>query len=110
MNRIESSRNMPVRSQTPPPASGTDIGQAFRFQVAAARELLARTAELPSSKRELLGVLSEYRAALFTFAVENDEPRLGRRVAALTDRVDVLRMHPAVICEMACVSAGGTAR
>jgi hypothetical protein len=109
MNWTESPQSVAVRIQTPPPADGTDISQAFLSQVAAARELLARTAELPSSKRELLAVLSEYRAALFTFAVENDKPRRGRRVAALTGRVDVLRMHPAVICEMARVSAGGTA-
>jgi hypothetical protein len=108
MNWAESPQDISVRAQSPPAAAGTDVIQAFRSQVAAARELLARTAELPNSKRELLAVLSEYRAALFTFAVENDKPRWGRRVTALTGRVDVLRMHPAVICEMARVSAGGT--
>jgi hypothetical protein len=36
------------------------------------RDLLARTAELPGSKRELLAVLNEYRAALFAFAAESD--------------------------------------
>jgi hypothetical protein len=109
MNWTESPKSMPVRSQTPPPASSTDIGQSFWSQIAAARELLARTAELPSSKRELLAVLSEYRAALFTFAVESDKPRRGRRTAVPAGHVDVFRMHPAVICEMARVSAGGTA-
>ena len=33
--------------------------------VAAARDLLARTAELPGSKRDLLAVLGEYRRAVF---------------------------------------------
>jgi hypothetical protein len=109
MNWTEDPNRVAVRSRTPPPADGADSSQALRSQVAAARELLARTSELPSSKRELLAVLREYRAALFTFAVENDKPRRGRRIAMLTGRADVLRMHPAVICEMARVTAGGTA-
>ena len=46
--------------------------QATAVFVAAARELLARTAELPDSKRELLSVLGEYRAALFAFAAQGD--------------------------------------
>jgi hypothetical protein len=109
MNWTESPHSMSIRGQTPPVGGCADVVQTFRSQVAAARELLARTAELPSSKRELLTILNEYRAALFAFAVENDDPRRGRRRAALTCRVDVLRMHPALICEMARVSAGGTA-
>jgi hypothetical protein len=110
MNWTENPRDISVTSLIPSPAGSTDIGQAFWPQVAAARELLARTAELPSSKRELLAILSEYRAALFTFAVENDKPHWGRRVAVLAGRVDVLRLHPAVVvCEMVRVSAGGTA-
>jgi hypothetical protein len=40
--------------------------------VAAARDLLARTAELPASRRELFEVLSEYRAAVHAFAVASD--------------------------------------
>jgi hypothetical protein len=36
---------------------------------AVARELLARTSELPRTKRELLAVLSEYRTALVAFAM-----------------------------------------
>jgi hypothetical protein len=40
--------------------------------VAAARELLVRTAELPRTKRELFAVLSEYRAAVHAFAVGTD--------------------------------------
>jgi hypothetical protein len=45
--------------------------QAPRAAVAAARELLARTAELPASKRGLLTVLGEYRKAVF--ALVNDD-------------------------------------
>ncbi|MHB1593319.1 MAG: hypothetical protein ACYCO9_08475 [Streptosporangiaceae bacterium] len=35
-----------------------------QFRLEDARELLARTVELPSDQRGLLGVLCEYRAAL----------------------------------------------
>jgi hypothetical protein len=120
-------------SQTSPPAGGANIVQASWSQAAAARALLARTAELPGSKHELLAVLSEYRAALFAFAVENDKPCWGRRIrpeqltrttgltAASTDaasarlpmlpgRVDVLRGRPAIICELDRGSAGGAAQ
>jgi hypothetical protein len=38
-----------------------------------ARELLARTAELPGSKRELLMLLNEYRATVYAFAAAADE-------------------------------------
>ena len=40
--------------------------------VAAARDLLARTAELPATRRELFAVLSEYRAAVHALAVGPD--------------------------------------
>jgi hypothetical protein len=40
---------------------------------AAARELLGRTTELPNSKRELLAILNEYRAALFALACQVDD-------------------------------------
>jgi hypothetical protein len=39
-----------------------------------ARELLARTCELPSSKRALLVILTEYRHALHGLAVGKDAP------------------------------------
>ena|ERR1035438_588746 len=42
----------------------------LQYDVALARELLSRTAELPSSKRDLLAVLTEYRRALVALAVE----------------------------------------
>jgi hypothetical protein len=51
---------MPAAPQAPPPAVNAD-------HVAAARELLVRTAELPGTRRELMDVLSEYRTALFAF-------------------------------------------
>jgi hypothetical protein len=38
-----------------------------------ARELLARTAELPGSKRELLLMLNDYRAAVYALAAAADE-------------------------------------
>jgi hypothetical protein len=52
-----------------PAASDAEAVRTWHLNVAAARQLLIRTAELPDSKRELLDVLSEYRAALFAFAV-----------------------------------------
>jgi hypothetical protein len=57
---------------TSPLAHAAGSIPAPRFGVSAARDLLARTAELPDSKRELLAVLSEYRAAVFAFASESD--------------------------------------
>ena len=42
----------------------------LQYDVALARELLSRTAELPSSKRGLLGVLTEYRRARVALAAE----------------------------------------
>jgi hypothetical protein len=56
------------------PAGDAGSIPAPRFGASAARDLLARTAELPGSRRELLAVLSEYRAALFAFAAEGDQP------------------------------------
>jgi hypothetical protein len=38
-----------------------------------ARELLVRTVELPGGERELLAVLSEYRAALSALIAEGDK-------------------------------------
>jgi hypothetical protein len=46
--------------------------QAQRARVGAARDLLARTFELPASGRDLLAVLSEYRAALHAFTTDHD--------------------------------------
>ena len=46
-----------ILQDTPPPADNAD-------HVAAAHALLGRTAELPAARRELMNVLSEYRAAL----------------------------------------------
>jgi hypothetical protein len=45
-----------------------------RSLLTAAQDLMARTAELPDGRRELLAVLSEYRHALFALAVENYQP------------------------------------
>jgi hypothetical protein len=47
--------------------------QGLRLIAAAARELLGRTTELPNSKRELLAILNEYRAALFALACKDDD-------------------------------------
>jgi hypothetical protein len=58
-------------NRTPPPSTGSsEVSPADRLPMTAARELLARTAELPSSRRELLEVLTEYRNALFACAIE----------------------------------------
>ena len=38
-----------------------------------ARDLLVRTCELPSSRRELLAVLSEYRAAVHALVVASGQ-------------------------------------
>ena len=58
------------------PAARPDADRtpAPRFGVSAARELLARTAELPGTKRELLAVLNEYRAAVHAFATQAEKP------------------------------------
>jgi hypothetical protein len=52
----------------PPPPSNAD--HQAEDHIVAARELLARTAELPNTRRELMNILSEYRAALFSFAID----------------------------------------
>jgi hypothetical protein len=46
--------------------------------LAAAQELLARTAELPTSRRELLTVLGEYRRALHALAGRGGAPQPSR--------------------------------
>ena len=45
-------------------------GPRLQYDVDLARELLSRTAELPSSKRDLLAVLTEYRHALAALAAK----------------------------------------
>jgi hypothetical protein len=58
-------------NRTPPPSTWqSEVPPADRLPVAAARALLVRTTELPSSKRELLDVLTEYRNALFACAIQ----------------------------------------
>jgi hypothetical protein len=56
--------NLAATVGVPPPSGGN------ADRLAAARELLARTAELPDTRRELMNILSEYRAALFSFAID----------------------------------------
>jgi hypothetical protein len=53
-----------------PPPPGGNADRCAADHIAAARELLARTAEFPDARRELMNVLSEYRAALFCFAID----------------------------------------
>ncbi len=60
MNSLTPARPMP--SRTPPVAVPARA-------VAAARDLLARTSEVPASNRGLLMMLTEYRAALHALAV-----------------------------------------
>jgi hypothetical protein len=48
-----------------------------RMDRASARDLLARTAELPDTRRELLDVLIEYRAAVWAFAFAQPEAASG---------------------------------
>jgi hypothetical protein len=52
------------------PECGLNGPPRLRYDVALARELLSRTAELPSNKRGLLAVLTEYRHALAALAAE----------------------------------------
>jgi len=59
----------PIAADSPPPPSGNTDHRA-PDHIAVARELLARTAELPDTRRELMNILSEYRAALFAFAID----------------------------------------
>jgi hypothetical protein len=56
----------------PPPAQNPPPLPTPHSLAAAARELLARTAELPGSKRDLMAVLSEYRAVVHAFAAAAD--------------------------------------
>jgi hypothetical protein len=53
---------------------------AARCNVTVARELLARTAELPDSKRGLLAVLGEYRKVLYSLTVEPYPAETGREL------------------------------
>ena len=59
----------PSAAGAPSPPSGNADHRAADH-IAASRDLLARTAELPDTRRELMNVLSEYRAALFAFAID----------------------------------------
>jgi hypothetical protein len=61
---------MSASTSAPQPAGDDAVTHTESFDATAARELLARTAELPATKRELLDVLSEYRAAVFAFAFQ----------------------------------------
>jgi hypothetical protein len=63
--------NLAATAGAPPPPGGNADHRA-EDHIAAARELLARTAELPDTRRELMNILSEYRAALFCFATDAD--------------------------------------
>jgi hypothetical protein len=70
MTSSQSCEGAPAMPGAPEPAtSDPEALRAWQMNVAAARQLLIRTAELPNTKRELLDVLSEYRAALYAFAV-----------------------------------------
>ena len=66
----------------------------LQYDVALARELLCRTAELPSSKRGLLAVLTEYRRALVALAAE---PSAGGS-AALDDHITAALIKDAGPC------------
>jgi hypothetical protein len=69
------SRSSPAPGMVRPPqrTTGEPVAtQGPRLTAAAARELLGRTAELPNSKRELLAILNEYRAALFALVCKDD--------------------------------------
>lgn len=46
----------------------TPTAEALRLLGEIGRGLLSRTAELPDTERELLGVLAEYRYAVYGFA------------------------------------------
>jgi hypothetical protein len=59
----------------PQPSGGTGPAETPGSLITAARDLLARTAELPASKRGLHAVISEYRAAVFAFTTETDPQR-----------------------------------
>ena len=61
-----------------PPLPSRNADHQAEDRIAAARELLARTAELPDTRRELMNVLSEYRAALFAFAIDYERLELHR--------------------------------
>ena len=60
-----------------------DQAQRSVYDAALARELLAGTAEFPSSKRALLAILTEYRHALHDLAVR---PAAAAQVPTATTR------------------------
>ena len=53
------------------------------YDAALARELLARTAELPSGRRALVAILTEYRRALHDLAAGHGEADPDHRVRPL---------------------------
>jgi len=60
-----------------PPQPEADDGRTIevsRSLIIAARELMARTVELPSSKRGLVAFLDDYRRMMFQIAVQNYQP------------------------------------
>jgi hypothetical protein len=58
-----------VSGPTISPEGEPETVQVSASLVAAARDLLARTVDLPGSRSALFAVLSEYRAAVHAFAV-----------------------------------------
>ncbi len=61
------------------PACVVSGGQRPPYGAALARELLSRTGEIPSSRRGLLAILTEYRHALSALAAESAEVTDGGR-------------------------------
>jgi hypothetical protein len=62
---------------TAPPHLAADDGGTIavpRSLIIAGRELMTRTAELPSSKRGLVAFLDDYRQLMFQIAVQNNQP------------------------------------
>jgi transcriptional regulator with XRE-family HTH domain len=59
---------LPITAPQSP--GGTGTAETTGSLITAARDLLARTAELPASTRGLHAVISEYRAAVFAFTTE----------------------------------------
>ena len=59
------------------PARAVSGSKCRPYDAASARALLSRTGEIPSSKRGLLAVLTEYRHALSALAVEPADSDAG---------------------------------
>jgi hypothetical protein len=75
---VRSGRSRFSRLRVRYPDSPARGGGRPAYDAATARELLAKTGELPASRSDLVAVLTEYRHALFALAAEPSCQDAGR--------------------------------